>query len=171
MGIKDLMSMAEPKPQLTSKLLAKLKNYKPLNCFRCMRCSSGCTSLKLLELKPHEIANLVKLELIEELINSGMHWTCATCLKCKERCPQKVTPYDIIMALRNQAVELEAKVPEAYMQALSQILETGLMQPLQKVSTRQLKIYGREELGLPAIRYPSDQFKQIFLRVLEEASS
>lgn len=113
MSLKDLMSMAQPKSELNSKLLRKLRNYRPLNCYQCMRCSSGCTSLKLLELKPHEIANLVKLGLTEELIASGIAWTCATCLKCKERCPQKVTPYDLIMALRNQSVELEAKVPEA----------------------------------------------------------
>lgn len=167
MSIKDLMSMAEPKPELNSKLFKKLKNYRPLNCFQCMRCSSGCTSLKLLELKPHEIANLVKLGLTDELIASGIAWTCATCLKCRERCPQKVTPYDLIMALQNQSVELEAKVPEAYLQAVSQILETGLMQPLQKVSTRQLKLYGREELGLPALLQPSEKFKQAFLKALE----
>jgi len=167
MSIKDLMSMAEPKPELNAQLFRKLKNCRPLNCFQCMRCSSGCTSLKLLELKPHEVANLVKLGLIDELVASGIAWTCATCLKCKERCPQKVTPYDIIMALRNQAVELEAKVPEAYLQAVSQILETGLMQPTQKISTKQLKVYSREELGLPPLQQLSDKFKQAFLKTLE----
>lgn len=166
MSLKDLMTMAEPKLDLSLKVLEKVWKYQPNDCFQCLRCTSGCTSLKLLELKPHEIVSLVKLGFVEELVASDLIWACATCLKCKERCPQKATPYDVILALRNLAVEKEAKVPEAYLKAMTTILDTGLMQTEQKVTTLKLKTFDRETLGLPKISYPSERFKSAFLKAL-----
>jgi len=131
-----------------------------------MRCTSGCTSLKLLELKPHEITLLVNSGFIEELVSSDIIWTCASCLKCRERCPQKVSPYNIIIALRNLAVKKEAKIPEEYMKMISQILETGLTQQIQTVTSSDMKPFNREELKLPLIKYPSEKFKEVFLKSL-----
>lgn len=169
-NIVDLMTMAKPRLDLRSKVLDKLQlqEYRFLDCFQCLKCTSGCTSLKLLELKPHEIVGLVKLGFIEELVASDVIWACATCLKCKERCPQKATPYDVILALRNLAVEQEAKVPENYLKAVSQILDNGLIQSPQKVTTRELETFSREDLGLHKIVFPSESFKTVFLKALEE---
>jgi heterodisulfide reductase subunit C len=119
-----------------------------------------------LELKPHEIVDLVKFGLVEELLASDTIWTCSTCLKCKERCPQKASPYDLIMSLRNLAVEREAKVPEHYMKAVGQILETGLLQGIQKITTRKMRTLDREALALPKIAYPDDKFKEAFMKAL-----
>ncbi|MEM2103239.1 MAG: 4Fe-4S dicluster domain-containing protein [Candidatus Bathyarchaeia archaeon] len=166
MSLKDLMTMAKPAAELRLKALCKIWKAKPINCFQCMRCTSGCTSLKLLELKPHEIVDLVKFAFIDELLASDIIWTCATCLKCKERCPQKASPYDLIMALRNVAVEREAKVPEFYMNTVSQILETGIMQNVQKITTRTMETLDREKLGLPKIALAGDKFKECFMKVL-----
>ena len=166
MSLKDLMTMAKPAAELRLKTLDKVWKSKPINCFQCMRCTSGCTSLKLLELKPHEIVDLVKFGFIDELLASDIIWTCATCLKCKERCPQKASPYDLIMALRNVAVEREAKVPESYMHTVSQILETGLMQNVQKITTRKMETLDREKLGLPKIASAGDKFKESFMKAL-----
>ena len=168
MSLIDLMTMGKPNLELRKKILARISEYAPQDCFKCLRCTSGCTALKLLELKPHEIVSLVKFGFIDELITSDIIWTCATCLKCKERCPQRATPYDVIMMLRNLAVEQEAKVPEAHLKTVSQILETGLAQTEQKVITKDGKSLSREELGLPSIKYPSNMFKTVFLKALEE---
>lgn len=89
MGIVDLMSMAKPNLEARDKLIAKLRNLEMTNCFQCMKCTSGCTALKLLELKPHEIMKMVNLGFVDELPSSEIIWTCATCLKCVERCPKK----------------------------------------------------------------------------------
>ena len=166
MSLKDLMTMAKPAAELRLKTLRKVWKAKPVDCFQCMRCTSGCTSLKLLELKPHEIVDLVKFGFVDELLASDIVWTCATCLKCKERCPQRASPYDLIMAIRNVAVEREAKVPEFYMKAVGQILETGLLQSVQKVTTRKMETYDRDGLRLPKIVLPSDKFKEIFMKAL-----
>jgi heterodisulfide reductase subunit C len=166
MSLRDLMTMAKPAAELRLKALCKVWTAKPVDCFQCMRCTSGCTSLKLLELKPHEIVDLVKFGFVDELLASDIVWTCATCLKCKERCPQRASPYDLIMALRNITVEREAKVPEFYMKAVGQILETGLLQSPQKITTRKMETFDRDGLGLPRIALPSDKFKEVFMKIL-----
>ena len=166
MSLKDLMTMAKPSTELRLKALGKVWKAKPIDCFQCMRCTSGCTSLKLLELKPHEIVDLVKFGFLDELLASDIIWTCATCLKCKERCPQRASPCDLIMAMRNVAVEREAKVPEYYMKAVGQILETGLMQGVQKITTRKMKTFDRDSLELPKIGFPGDKFKEVFMKAL-----
>jgi heterodisulfide reductase subunit C len=168
MSLIDLMSMAKPNLKLREKFLSKLAGTEFVNCFECMKCTSGCTALKLLELKPHEITMLVRLGFVDELSSSDIIWTCATCLKCVQRCPQKASPYHVIMGLRNLAVEKEAKVPEAYLKAVSQILETGLIEPVQKVTTKKMEVLDRESLRLPKINPPKESFQSAFMKALEE---
>lgn len=162
------MSMAKPNLGSRGKVLAKLSEREFVNCFQCLKCTSGCTSLKLLELKPHEIIKLVNLGFVDELASSDIIWACATCLKCVQRCPQKASPYHVIMALRNLAVEREAKVPEEYLKAVSQILETGLAETTQKVVTKKMETFDRESLKLPKINRPKETFQSTFLKTLEK---
>jgi heterodisulfide reductase subunit C len=166
LSLIDLMTMAKPNKELQKKILSGLWEVHPDECFQCMRCTSGCTSLKLLELKPHEIILLVNSGFVEEIVSSDIIWACASCLKCRERCPQKASPYDTIIALRNLAVEREVKIPEAYMKAVAQILETGLIQQVQTVTSREMQHFNREKLGLPKIQYADDKFKAIFMKAL-----
>jgi heterodisulfide reductase subunit C len=168
MSLTDLMSMAKPNFESRNKILSKLKRKELVNCFQCLKCTSGCTALKLLELKPHEIVKLVSLGFVDELPSSDIIWTCATCLKCVQRCPQKASPYHLIMALRNLAVEKEARVPEVYMKIVSSILETGLAEAPQKIVTRKLEAVDRESLKLPTMKPPKESFQACFTRAMEE---
>ncbi|MGB9853307.1 MAG: 4Fe-4S dicluster domain-containing protein [Candidatus Bathyarchaeales archaeon] len=167
MSLTDLTLMTKSNGELYRKVLGKLTKTELLDCFQCSKCTGGCTAFKLLELVPHEIMKLVKLGFIENLIDSGIIWTCVSCLQCTERCPQRASPYHVITSLRNLAVERQAKVPEAYLKAVSQILETGLMQPVEKVITKKMETVDREKLNLPKIKCPSEEFKAIFLKALE----
>ncbi len=169
MSVTDLTTSKKPDSVLRLKILGKIGDHKPYNCFQCIRCTSGCPSMKMLELKPHEIVSLARLGFIEELISSGIAWTCATCLKCKERCPQAVAPVDLIIALRNLAVEKEAKVPESFLHSLSAILETGFIQQPQNTVTRKLERMNREKLGLPKFCEPDEKFKAVLFKVLEQS--
>jgi heterodisulfide reductase subunit C len=168
LSITDLMSMAKPNLESQKKILAKLRGKELINCFLCIKCTSGCTALKLLELKPHEVEKLVNFGFVDELASSDIIWACVTCLKCIQRCPQKASPYHVIMALRNLAVEREAKVPEAYMKAVSQILENGLAESIQKVTTRKMESFDRGSLNLPKIKCPKESFQAVFMKALEE---
>lgn len=123
--------------------------------------------MKMMELKPHEVVSLAKLGFIDEIVESGIIWTCAQCLKCKERCPQDVAPVDLILALRNLAVEKEANVPEIVLRNISTILETGFILKPQETITRKLEKLDREKLGLPRIPQPNEKFQAIILKALE----
>ena len=162
------MSAARPNFELRDRTLLKLGGRELVNCYQCIRCTSGCTALKLLELKPHEIVKLVNLGLVEDLPSSDMIWTCATCLKCVQRCPQKASPYHVIIALRNLAVEREAKVPEGYLKIVSHILETGLAESSQKIVTRKMETVERESAKLPKIKPPRPSFQEAFMKAMEE---
>jgi heterodisulfide reductase subunit C len=166
MSLADLTLMSKPNKELYLKLLSKLAETELSGCFQCSRCTGGCTAFKLLELVPNKIMKLVKLGFIDELIGSDIIWTCASCLQCTERCPQRASPYHVIILLRNFAVEQQVRVPEAYLKALSQILETGLMQPEEKVTTKEMETFDREKLNLPKIKYPSEEFRGVFLKAL-----
>jgi heterodisulfide reductase subunit C len=162
------MSRAKPNPLLQKNILARLRGKDLLNCFLCIKCTSGCTALKLLELKPHEIEKLVNFGFVDELAASDIIWTCATCLKCVQRCPQKASPYHVIIALRNLAVEKEVRVPEPYMKAVSQILESGLAESIHKILNKKMEACDRESLGLPKIKPPIESFQAAFMKALEE---
>ena len=168
MSLVDLMTMATPNLGSREKILAKLCGRELVNCFQCIKCTSGCTALKLLELKPHEIMKLVNLGFVDELASSDIIWTCVTCLKCVQRCPQKASPYHVIVALRNLAVEREAKIPEGYLKAVSQILETGLAEAYRKIVTRKMETVDRECLGLPKVSKTKENFQTVFMKAMEE---
>jgi hypothetical protein len=72
------------------------------------------------------------------------------------------------MALRNLAVEREAKVPEGYLKAVSQIMETGLAESVQKVVTKKMEMLDRESLKLPRIIRPKESFQVTFMKAMEE---
>lgn len=166
MGLTDLTKMSEVNKELYMKVLEKLTKGELFGCFQCSRCTGGCTAFKILELTPNTVMKLVRLGFIGELISSGVIWTCASCLQCTERCPQRASPYHVIMALRNIAVERQAKVPEDYLKAITQILETGLMQTPEKVTTKSMETFDRGKLNLPKMKGPSNEFKAIFMQVL-----
>jgi len=167
MSITDLTTTKKPDAELRLRVLEKIGEHRPNDCFQCIRCTSGCPSMKMMELKPHEVVSLARLGFIDEVIESGIIWTCAQCLKCKERCPQDVAPVDLILALRNLAVEKEANVPEIVLRNISTILETGFILKPQETITRKLEKLDREKLGLPKIPQPSEKFQAIILKALE----
>ena len=110
--------------------------------------------------------NMVKLGLVEELISSGINWTCALCLKCKERCPQETSPSDLITLLRNLSFQREENVPEAYLKVVGSVLETGLIQQPMEVVSRDFEEFTRASLELPEIKGPKDIFSESLIELL-----
>ncbi len=162
MGIVDLTSMAEGQTSLRNEInerLSKLQNEISDYCFQCAKCTSGCEAHKLLELEPHKVVALLKRGLIDELVNSDVIWTCMSCFKCRERCPQKVAPVEILFALKNMAVASGKQIPGKYTAMLQSVLSIGLIQDVQIVSTRDNKTKKRDDLGLPGVSKPVDATK------------
>ena len=162
MSITDLTSMGEPQTELRNEIndrLCKLQDEISDYCFQCAKCTSGCEAHKLLELEPHKMVALLKRGLIDEMTNSDIIWTCMSCFKCRERCPQKVAPVDIIFALKNMAVASGKQIPGNYTAMLQSVLSIGLLQDIKSVSTSDNKTKNRTELGLPEISKPVDPTK------------
>jgi len=150
MPLEDAMSgtTALPKDDVVG-IQEMAGEHAPERCFQCMKCTSGCETMRLLENQPHKIVLMARMGLIEELLNSGIIWTCTMCMKCKERCPQQVAPVDLILALRVLAMRQEKEVPTGFMAALQSIIETGFLQTPQEVVARDFETYTREDLNLP----------------------
>lgn len=162
MSIKDLTSMGESQDELRMEIndrLSRLREVVSDYCFQCGKCTSGCEAHKLLELEPHKISALLKRGLIDEMINSDIIWTCMSCFKCRERCPQKVPPVDILFALKNTAVASGKQIPGKYTNMLQSILSIGLIQNVQSVSNIDNTILKREDFDLPPISKPGDLAK------------
>ena len=162
MSIVDLTSMGESQTAIKEEInqrLCKLQDELSDYCFQCAKCTSGCEAHKLLELEPHKIVALLKRGLIDEMVNSDVIWTCMSCFKCRERCPQKVAPVEILFALKNMAVASGKQIPGKYTAMLQSILSIGLLQDVQSVTTRDNKTVNRDDLGLPAVSKPADATK------------
>jgi heterodisulfide reductase subunit C len=82
-----------------------------------------------------------------------------SCFKCRERCPQKVAPVEILFALKNLAVASGKQIPGNYAALLQSVLSIGLLQEVKSVTTRDNKTKSRPDLGLPEISKPTDQTK------------
>jgi heterodisulfide reductase subunit C len=162
MSITDLTSMGKPQTKLRNEInerLCKLQDEISDYCFQCAKCTSGCEAHKLLELEPHKMVALLKRGLIDEMVNSDIIWTCMSCFKCRERCPQKVAPVDVLFALKNMAVASGKQIPGNYTAMLQSVLSIGLLQDIKSVSTSDKKTKNRSELGLPEISKPVDPTK------------
>ena len=162
MGIVDLTSMGESQVKLRNEInerLSRLQDEISDYCYQCAKCTSGCEAHKLLELEPHKIVALLKRGLIDEMVNSDVIWTCMSCFKCRERCPQKVAPVEILFALKNMAVASGKQIPGNYTALLQSVLSIGLIQDVKSVSTRDSKTKNRKDIGLLDISKPSDPTK------------
>jgi heterodisulfide reductase subunit C len=174
----DLMSTSKPaidERAMERAILLKLSVLDPNKCFECAKCTSGCPAMKLLELHPHEVMGLVNLGFIDELIKSDVIWCCMTCLKCQERCPQKVSPVETILALRTLAVAKGMPIPEGFSTMLTAILEKGYFQDPQEMMTRDTEtgkkgFTERDGLGLSEHKGPvdKDKFKAMLMAALSQ---
>jgi len=159
MTITDLTSMSGSQIDIKKEInerLNKLQNEVSEYCYQCAKCTSGCEAHKLLELEPHKIVALLKRGLIDEMINSDDIWTCMSCFKCRERCPQKIAPVEILFTLKNMAVAKGKQIPGTYTSLLQSVLSTGLLQDIKSVSTSDNKTKKRGDLCLPEISKPKD---------------
>ncbi|MFO7677883.1 MAG: 4Fe-4S dicluster domain-containing protein [Thermoplasmatota archaeon] len=173
MSIVDLTSMAEAQTEQINEInnrLTKLKNESSEYCYQCAKCTSGCEAHKLLELEPHKIVALLKRGLIDEMVNSDVIWTCMSCFKCRERCPQKIAPVEILTALKNMAVASGKQIPGEYSTLLQSILSIGLIQDTKSVTNKDNKTITRQNLGLPDISKPVDitKFQMVLSKLAVE---
>jgi len=129
-------------------------------CDQCGKCPSACPVTARIEgFNPRQIIAKICLGKEEELMESGVIWTCTSCLKCKERCPEEISPYEIILELRREAITMGYQYPPSYGEAEKVVTDTGVIQQPQFARTRSKGRKDRASLGLSQIQKPRDQTK------------
>ncbi|MEN1759883.1 4Fe-4S dicluster domain-containing protein [Anoxynatronum sibiricum] len=70
------------------------------DCYQCMKCSAGCPMAAHMDRLPHEMMQLAKLGLLEEIYASKSLWICASCMACSSRCPRDLEPASVMESFR-----------------------------------------------------------------------
>lgn len=143
-------------------------------CEQCGKCPSTCPVSKHIEgFNPRQLVAKISLGRIDELIKSDLIWTCTSCLKCKERCPEKISPYDIILILRTLAYKANYSHPSGYDDFIKTVVEKGVASEPQTVRTRARGRLDRASLGLPPAERPRDlkKFSEILNDIVHKGVS
>jgi heterodisulfide reductase subunit C len=81
-------------------------------CVQCTTCTGVCPVVAVsedpsrdLDLTPQQIMNLLRMGLKAQTLGARMVWSCTTCYKCQEHCPQGVPVADILYELRQLGAE------------------------------------------------------------------
>jgi heterodisulfide reductase subunit C len=77
-------------------------------CYQCKKCTSGCPVADMVKSPPSEIIRRLHLGAGNELLDSDLVWTCASCETCAARCPMGINIAAVIDALRALALKRKA---------------------------------------------------------------
>jgi heterodisulfide reductase subunit C len=111
------------------------------NCIQCGTCTGSCPSGKHTALRIRKLIRAAQLGL-KDILDADDLWLCTTCYTCYERCPNEVDVPQIIMVIRNMAVQAGYGA-ETHKQAVRKFFQTGHLVPLSE------DVEGlREKLGL-----------------------
>lgn len=125
-----------------AKLVMELLGEDILACFNCGYCTGGCPVVPY-EMNMRKLIQKVIFGFSEEVLNSKLIWFCSECNLCGERCPQKVKPYKIVIALRHIAIE-RGIIPLIYNVMAQNLIKSGRVVELSEAIDLR-----REQLELP----------------------
>ncbi|UCF82666.1 MAG: FAD-dependent oxidoreductase [Desulfobacteraceae bacterium] len=72
-------------------------------CEQCGCCSSACPITGVNGFNVRRIVRHIELDLMDEIAETSFSWTCTTCGRCEEVCPNGIAVLDIIRPLRSMA--------------------------------------------------------------------
>jgi len=151
-----------------SRLLRDAGYLELCACIQCGTCTGSCPSGRRTAQRTRSLMKKVQLGLKEEILSDKELWYCSTCYTCTERCPRGVPVTDVIIALRNLAVQ------EGYMQvphiALCKMFyDTGHGVPLNEEKWKKLREYHKlPEIPPTTHQYPEAEKEiQTLLKITE----
>ena len=127
-------------------------------CYQCSACVAVCPAARFSKkFNPRKILLKALLGMEEDLLGKDSPiWLCTNCYSCYERCPQDVRPIEVIIALKNMAVE-KGTAPDNLAKLSDNIAKTGMSVTVSSAVNRR-----REQLGLPALKtIPLDELNTI----------
>ncbi|MFX0038866.1 MAG: CoB--CoM heterodisulfide reductase subunit C [Promethearchaeota archaeon] len=126
----------------TNELVDSLKKagYPEVDaCIQCGTCSGGCPSGTRTALKVRTIIRKVQLG-IDEILSENDIWYCSTCYTCLERCPRKLPITDMIIYLRNLAVQ-KGFIHESHLELCKKLIFSGHGVPIDSKKWKDLREY------------------------------
>jgi len=115
-----------------------------MSCFQCGTCVGSCPVASVnSDYSPRQIVMDGLLGQKSRLLSSPESpiWQCASCFACEENCPQGVQITDIIIALRNIAVNVTGYVPKELIDQGFSLIENGTISPLTRsLSKRRMRL-------------------------------
>ena len=93
-------------------------------CYQCGTCTGSCPSGRTTAFRTRQLIRKAQLGLKDDILPSEDLWMCTTCYSCVERCPRDVDIVDIIILMRNMAVQ-KGYMAEDHKKVGRSLLKTG----------------------------------------------
>ena len=115
-------------------------------CFQCRKCTSGCPVSGMVDSQPSQVLRMLHLGVGNELLETDLIWTCASCETCSARCPMGVDVAAVMDALRRLAVEEGAESASGTVRAfnrafLKSVKSRGRIYDLAMITWYKLKTF------------------------------
>jgi heterodisulfide reductase subunit C len=93
-------------PRFKDEVAAKPGGVNIRKCYACGTCTAGCPVFQVESgYNPRKLIRMILLGMRTEVLSSKSIWLCQRCAVCSANCPQDVDFSNIMMALRDMAVE------------------------------------------------------------------
>jgi heterodisulfide reductase subunit D len=117
MTIKEIPSLLTEE-QLDRQFMKQVEpDWRKLStCIQCGTCSAYCPAAELMDYTPRQLWELVRMGLVDLVMNSRTFWLCTQCYACTARCPRGIITSETMRNLREWAVAQGYTVPPALLQ-------------------------------------------------------
>ena len=109
------------------------------SCISCGTCTGGCPSGRRTALNTRTLIRKAQLGL-DEVLSDKELWFCSTCYTCLERCPRSVPVTDVIIYLRNLAVQ-RGYIQAPHLALCKMFYDTGHGVPINDKKWNKLREY------------------------------
>jgi heterodisulfide reductase subunit C len=92
-------------PRAKQEVIQQLGSLDLAYCFQCGVCSGSCPTVSKMEYGPRKIMHMLRLGLVDPVLNSRDIWMCVSCFSCSARCPQGIEIADVMSTLRNMSLD------------------------------------------------------------------
>jgi len=132
-----------------ARLIEKLREKNAGGFLKCIQCGS-CTSSCIVNVVDETFNPRMIIGSITRFgrLLSQDPWLCSACLKCVERCPQRVDPFSIMVALRLINYGDYGRLPNRVVEIIRQIKKTGFAFPINEEVREKRRILGLPEFEI-----------------------